>query len=52
VLLKPFDVSLLGVLLHFAEQLHRLGLITGFARVILWDDRFDFNRHDEVSSSH
>ena len=44
-LLQPCDVTAFGVLRNITQQLYCLGLVAGFARVILRDDGLNLDRY-------
>ena len=52
VLFEPFDVAALGMLLHLAQQLHRLWFKTHLAGISVWDQCFEFDRDDIIIGSH
>ncbi len=51
VRLQPSDITLFRMFGDILQQLHRLGLIARFARIILRNDRLNLDRNDEAVRS-
>jgi hypothetical protein len=46
MLFEPSNVPAIGARFHFTEELNRAGLVTGFARVRVRNDRLDLDGYD------